>query len=585
MSLAAWIKARVFGTAKPASGAVAVEVEPAPQAPAERRAGPRRVLHVGNIANNAYGNAKLLNEAGWTNHVAHYDFYHFASTPEWAELGASISREDLGDDYFPDFWHGPTSSQACPPWAASGPQLSVVAYLHLLAAGDPAADRAWSSLQYLRFKASRVKNTTPQGACLSQDALEAELAGRDLPSAVTDGFRYARRGDDLLAAFRDAVAQTYDRQIADSLIPPFTKAYLDAFAGRDAVFDADLAAARANGDAQGLLFEFDPRPPPLPQDAAPGSSPEDVAVFASVVPGWASLFQLYDAVILYGQTPLLGHLAGIPYLAYEHGTIRHLPFEDHVVGRLTRDAYQAGHGVFLTNMDYVTAERRIDIRPDRRIYIPHGFDERPLLAFANRHRREPAVAAQPVRFLAPARHLWATDKTGESKGNDQVVRAVARLVAEGRTGFVVQAVGWGQDLEATRALIRELGVEAYYEWLEPMPQASLWRAYMDSDAVLDQFVIPAIGAVACEALALGRRVITRPNPQAELAFFEERIPMLGAASPEEIAEAMARVLDDPLDAAGLGDAAQSWTTRRQSAGRIRQILQTAVETLPSPNGG
>ena len=35
-----------------------------------------RVLHIGNIANNAYNNAKLLNNAGLDCDVICYDYYH-----------------------------------------------------------------------------------------------------------------------------------------------------------------------------------------------------------------------------------------------------------------------------------------------------------------------------------------------------------------------------------------------------------------------------------------------------------------------------------------------------------------------------
>ncbi len=45
-----------------------------------------RVLHIGNIANNAYLNAKFLREKGIQADVISRDFYHFMSTPEWWEI-------------------------------------------------------------------------------------------------------------------------------------------------------------------------------------------------------------------------------------------------------------------------------------------------------------------------------------------------------------------------------------------------------------------------------------------------------------------------------------------------------------------
>ena len=46
---------------------------------------PPRVLHIGNIANNAYLNARILNEAGIPSDVLVYDYYHVMACPEWEE--------------------------------------------------------------------------------------------------------------------------------------------------------------------------------------------------------------------------------------------------------------------------------------------------------------------------------------------------------------------------------------------------------------------------------------------------------------------------------------------------------------------
>ena len=53
----------------------------------EARGRPLRVLHIGNVANNAYNNAKLLNRAGLDCDVICYDYYHMMSCPEWEDAG------------------------------------------------------------------------------------------------------------------------------------------------------------------------------------------------------------------------------------------------------------------------------------------------------------------------------------------------------------------------------------------------------------------------------------------------------------------------------------------------------------------
>ena len=60
-----------------------------------------KILHIGNIANNAYYNAEILNKSGNTNHVIAYDYYHVMGLPEWNDTSFN---ENFGDSYFPDYW-------------------------------------------------------------------------------------------------------------------------------------------------------------------------------------------------------------------------------------------------------------------------------------------------------------------------------------------------------------------------------------------------------------------------------------------------------------------------------------------------
>ena len=46
---------------------------------------PLRVLHVGNIANNAYNNAKIQREHGIEAHVIAANYYHIMGCPEWED--------------------------------------------------------------------------------------------------------------------------------------------------------------------------------------------------------------------------------------------------------------------------------------------------------------------------------------------------------------------------------------------------------------------------------------------------------------------------------------------------------------------
>ena len=81
-----------------------------------------RVLLVGNIANNAYLNAKLMRRIGIHADVACYDYYHVMGTPEWEEANFS---GDIGDYFYPDWWRTNLHGFERPTWFYQGPKENV----------------------------------------------------------------------------------------------------------------------------------------------------------------------------------------------------------------------------------------------------------------------------------------------------------------------------------------------------------------------------------------------------------------------------------------------------------------------------
>src|SRR4051794_14535431 len=54
----------------------------------EENGRPLRVLHVGNVAGNAYLNATFMRRYGIEAHVLSYDYYYPIGSPEWEDGGA-----------------------------------------------------------------------------------------------------------------------------------------------------------------------------------------------------------------------------------------------------------------------------------------------------------------------------------------------------------------------------------------------------------------------------------------------------------------------------------------------------------------
>ena len=171
-----------------------------------------------------------------------------------------------------------------------------------------------------------------------------------------------------------------------------------------------------------------------------------------------------------------------PYFAYEHGTIREIPFQDNAVSRLTALSYRLADGAFITNTDNINSADRLNLERERKHYLPHAFDYNKLHTFA-----EDRLFARPkntvFRVFCPCRQHWVDNDPGWAKGNDVLIRAVSLLVPSGHD-FIVEMIEWGEDLDESKKLIKDLGLQNRFRWLPQMQKKALWEKYLASDVVI-----------------------------------------------------------------------------------------------------
>lgn len=533
-----------------------------------------RVLHIGNIANNAYNNAKIQRRFGIEADVLCFDYYHIMACPEWED--ADFSGE-VGDAMYPDWWAVDLKGFKRPRWFAQGPFDACVRYLLARSRPGRSTNGAWRWLQFERWmlcranwrrRVMRFAITALTGSRISfvvapANAVLWRWAGRVLERAgsirglrrLSIMGRVRRSGQRLLRHGRTAdvisdaprhlrVMHRYMPQVSD----------------------------RANRELDAL---------------ARADRFEDIAHFYRVWyhPYLATLFKRYDIIQCYATYTALPFILGqTSYVAYEHGTIRSIPFAETDEGRMCLASYRSAATVLVTNTDNIEAARRLGLDRQRVVYLPHAFDSDKLARFARENPRGPRDISGRTVFLTPTRQHWVDQDPGWAKGNDRVFEAL-RLVKESRRACVLRAVAWGNDLEASRRRIAEYGIEDMVEWISTMKKRQLWHAYLAADAVIDQFVVPAMGGVTFEAMMLGRRVISSIDaPQAE-QFFGCTPPLYNCRTAGEIADAMQRVIDDRDDVRGDGKANAEWMGAYHSAERIvrlqMRVYKALQETGPS----
>lgn len=585
----------------------------------ERHGRSPRILHVGNIANNAYNNARLLNEVGLDCDVICYDYYHIMGCPEWEEVDLDMSAIDPNQ---PDWCSVDLGGYRRPRWFAQGPMSQALEYL--IARNNSANDASellWENLLVAcRLPPLDVK---ARHECLSRDVRQDEKSLSTAAFGINPLIRAAvyatkkallrspkllRFSNNLRKAFlskeSDEMLSDYLQQRMGKCKVPVRIAQPGAYIiTKTATFPYKVYIA-ANSRIQKIICsrasnrstksethdeeaEFDRRVRTLIErfsehfpEREDKLSAMDLARYCNSYQKWKKLMSYYDAVIGYSTDGIFPLLIGKrPYIAFEHGTIRDIPFEITATGRIASIVYAEADVVYLTNADSLPQAGRLHVKNP--IYGLHGFNPRRFAALIESARN----AAVDVRFrfgaavkvfLAPARQHWNEGFPSWRKGNDRLIHAVSKIAVTYPKRFHVVFVEWGAEVNLSKKLIEELGITEYFTWVKPMAKADLLTAYRSVDCVVDQFILPCIGSVTLDAIALGVPVMTSLDNEAMTKFYGEPLDLLNCSTVDEIADAMKLVIEGNPLVSELANKSQEWFERNHTATVLSDKLVSAI---------
>ena len=527
---------------------------------------PLRVLHIGNIANNAYNNAKIQRRNGIDAYVLSFDYYHIMACPEWEDADF---RGEIANAMFPDWWSVDLSGFKRPRWFAQGPLDASIRYLLSQTIAGKSANGLWRWLQFERWLLCRNSFANRCAKKLIAVLTNRQVSSGSTPSntlAMALGGRIATR----VARVAGLRSTTLGRQVAHLGRRLTVSARIADMAFQPA---PQLQAFKKLGPAVSAVTS---------RELAAINRDEHFDNLENFYRIWfhpylSLLLKRFDIVQCYATYTAMPFLLGqTAYFAYEHGTIRSIPFQSTDEGRMCAATYRAAASVFVTNTDNLLAAERLRLEPERTFCLPHAFDSDKLLAFARSTGTRHTGGGGTVALLTPARQHWVDQDPGWAKGNELVFNAL-RIVKDSGEYCILRAVAWGQDLEASRALIKKLGISDMVEWVPAMKKRELWASYLNSHAVIDQFVVPAMGGVTFEAMMLGRRVVSAIDEEQAARFFGASPPLFNCRTAEQIAEAIQKIVSDPLDAAAAGKANQDWMKTYHSADRIVSIQAQAYK--------
>jgi len=513
-----------------------------------------RILHIGNIANNAYNNAKLLNEAGFDCDVICYDYYHIMGCPEWEDADL-LSKEF--DQFKPNWADIGVANFARPRWFAQGPLIEAVAYLIAKRAGDEVASEArWNKLKDFNGynkKTTRFGSWFPRvGPIFSKvvHSLNIFATGKGVASyAITCDLGYVakRSNSELVRMIGCWFLLTFSLMVRAAYLPVRVIRKIGRALNRLRTQKSDdLDSLSLNRRALELIEFFGTAFP----SATETLSRSEFMAYDQVVPHWKRLFEHYDVIQAYATDPIIPMLVGTkPYIGFEHGTLRSHTNLALSIGRLTSLGYRLADHVLITNGDCIDFGIRIGLSS----FSPmlHPINERRINAIDGDYEGLHIELGVKYIFICTLRHDW------EIKGTDKYIRALPELSRRLKFSFKVIMTTWGEDLQKSKSLASELGVVHLIVWSEPLPRRRLIKTLKSVDILFDQLALPHFGATAPEGIAVGLPVIMSYDPISTEWLIPEAAPILSAKTTDDIVLAVLKALD-PLWLVEYKKQSKSW---------------------------
>ncbi len=495
---------------------------------------PLRVLHIGNIANNAYLNAKILNRYGLECDVMCNDYYHIMGCPEWeeADFDANYLNETKPDWRTVDL-HGFKR----PDWFVQAPIEICYKYLAMR-----------SSMVHKGYgdATEQLLNYYNIGIGL----LEPKLG---LSKRI---YHFIRYRSEIEHAIRNKLSLITGVDERSSLIA--TASYIAIIFAHIArklfyaveMISNDTSSQDIERQIDTIVKRFREHLEELTRD--------DFAPVMHYLSKNSIVMKKYDIIHAYATYGIVPQLMQCPYVAYEHGTIRNIPFQATPEGRLCYVSYKMADHVFITNADNIKSVKKLGI--EKYSFVPHPINEDHIACAQEISDLKLSLAQRfNANFIAfhPSRQHWDETRHPDwEKGNDIFIKGLARFIREVNPRGAAIFVDWGQMVAESKQLLEELGIGGRVLWLPPLPNREMIRYIHATDVVADQFYLGAFGSTMPKALACGKPSLLYLNEDLHNWCFDEMPPVINCSNPEDVFQGLKRLYED-----------SHWTSQLSADGR------------------
>ncbi len=497
------------------------------------------ILHIGNILNNGYLQCKYLRRNGIDADSLNVDYQHVQGQPEWAE----VDILEPVDEFNPDWSKVDLKGYKRPAWFFD------VTLSEIEKVAKDLRNRKYSEIQSLINQRRNslpkkikefVKTVIKNNKVIKNTGLCTKL--RKIRSGVLRGQGGANADNLKQSTIQHAeLIEEYRTVFADRR-PCLSKADIDEWIERS-------LAHRA-------------------------------------------IFKHYRLIQAYSLDPiyvLLGN-RNQPFICYEHGTMREFPFEDSARGRLYSLCLKKAEKVIITNADCNKSAERLGL--DNYIYIPHIIDDE-LFKPSETTLRKKLMEEHHCDYVlvAPSRHHWKNCPDGLEnswfKRNDILIKGLGKLFKKKPDlKALVVFFEWGQEVDLSKALIRDCGFEDKVRWEPIRSKPALKEFFNAADVILDQFNdgIGTFGAVVPEAMACAKPVILNYKAELHTWCYPKLPPAINASSEDEISKILSNLLENKSYRMKIGESGFDWFVKYHSSRIVIDKLTDVYKTISDKYG-
>jgi hypothetical protein len=244
------------------------------------------------------------------------------------------------------------------------------------------------------------------------------------------------------------------------------------------------------------------------------------------------VFASFDKIILYGPfCNLSKYVENGRYIAFEHGTLRNFIDTNYKLAKNTKIGFENASVILISNQDCLSKAKNIFNQVI--IKSPHPINDSnfpELRVFREKYLLNRKDTTFNV--LVPARHTFSIS-TDIGKGNEIIYSAMKELFLLNKN-FIFHLIKWGENFPSAEKYLKEFEVSGFIKWHNLMTRPKLRDLMINSDAVIDQLLIPAYGGISIDAIGLGVPLLTNQVAIIDTEYFGSVAPIFPINNTETI---------------------------------------------------